>query len=48
MHAISVIVTHLDGIKLFVHASGKYPLSSVGRLNTAPLFVELMRNGINP
>ena len=35
-------VRHLDGVKHFLHASGRYPLSSVGRLNTAPLFVELM------
>ena len=32
----------LDGVKHYIHASGRYPLSSVGRLNTAPLFVELM------
>ena len=38
----------IDGTKHFIHASGKYSLSSVGRLNTAPLFVELMRNSINP
>ena len=38
----------IDGTKHFMHASGKYPLGSVGRLNTAPLFVELMRNSINP
>jgi len=41
-------VQHLDGVKHFLHASGRYPLGSVGRLNTAPLFVELMWNGIAP
>ena len=35
-------VRHLGGIKHFIHTSGRYPLGSVGRLNTAPLFVELM------
>jgi hypothetical protein len=39
-------VRHLDGVKQFIHASGRYPLGSVGRLNTAPLFVELMWNAI--
>ena len=39
-------VRHLDGVKHFLHTSGRYPLGSVGRLNTAPLFVELMWNGI--
>ena len=41
-------VRHLDGVKHFVHASGRYPLGSVGRLNTAPLFVELMWGSIAP
>ena len=41
-------VRHLDGVKHFVHASGRYPLGSVGRLNTAPLFVELMWDSIGP
>ena len=41
-------VRHLDGVKHFLHASGRYPLGSVGRLNTAPLFVELMWSGIAP
>ena len=41
-------VHHLDGIKHFFHASGRYPLGSVGRLNTAPLFVELMWNSTAP
>ena len=39
-------VRHLDGVKHFLHTSGRYPLGSVGRLNTAPLFVELMWNSI--
>ena len=41
-------VRHLDGVKHILHTSGRYPLGSVGRLNTAPLFVELMWNGIAP
>ena len=41
-------VRHLAGVKHFLHQSGKYPLSSVGRLNTAPLFVELMWQSISP
>ena len=40
-------VHHLGRIKHFLHASQRYPLGSVGRLNTAPLFVELMWRGIN-
>ena len=40
-------VRHLGGIKHFLHASQRYPLGSVGRLNTAPLFVELMWQSIN-
>ena len=40
-------VRHLDGLKHFIHASGKYPLGSVGRLNTAPLFVETMWDSIS-
>jgi len=30
-----------EGIQLYLHASNKYPLTSQGRLNTAPLFTEL-------
>ena len=29
-----------DGTKQFIHASGRYPRTSFGRLNTAPLFAE--------
>ena len=36
-----------DGVKHFVHASGKYPYTSFGRLNTAPLFCESSLNLIN-
>ena len=32
---------HLDGIKHFVHSSSLFPLTSYGRLNSAPLFAEL-------
>ena len=41
-------VRHLDGVKHFLHISGRYPLGSVGRLNTAPLFLELMWTSIAP
>ena len=41
-------VRHLEGVKHFIHGSGRYPLGSVGRLNTAPLFVELGWNHIGP
>lgn len=37
-----------DGIKHFAHASGRYPFTSFGRLNTAPLFCEAGLNIINP
>ena len=40
-------VRHLAGLKHFLHASGRYPLGSVGRLNTAPLFVELMWQSVD-
>ena len=36
-----------DGVKHFVHASGRYPYTSFGRLNTAPLFCESGLNSIN-
>lgn len=39
-----VAVRKLDGIKHFVHSSNRYPLSSYGRLNLAPLFAELSRH----
>ena len=32
-----------DGIKHFVHESGRFPLTSYGRLNTYSLFAELSR-----
>ena len=34
---------HSDGIKHFVHESGRFPLTSYGRLNTYSLFAELCR-----
>ena len=40
-------VRHLAGGKHFLHASGRYPLGSVGRLNTAPLFVEFMWQSVD-
>jgi hypothetical protein len=33
----------LEGTQHFIHAAGSFPLSNFGRLNTAPLFVELTR-----
>jgi hypothetical protein len=33
----------MEGAQQFIHGAGRFPLSSFGRLNTAPLFVELMR-----
>lgn len=37
----------VDGIKHFVHSSGKFPLTSYGRLNTSSLFAELSRSVLN-
>jgi hypothetical protein len=37
-----------DGIKHFAHTSGRYPFTSFGRLNTAPLFCEAGIRIINP
>lgn len=37
-----------DAVKHFAHASGRYPFTSFGRLNTAPLFCELGLNLVNP
>ena len=31
----------IESVQAFIHKSGRYPTSSVGRLNTAPCFVEL-------
>lgn len=33
----------LEGVQHFIHDSRRYPLTSFGRLNSAPLFAELMR-----
>ncbi|HEX7000669.1 MAG TPA: N-6 DNA methylase, partial [Trueperaceae bacterium] len=41
-------VRRTDGIKHFAHSSGRYPLSSFGRLNLAPLFAELSRDLLGP
>ena len=38
----------ISGIQSFVHSSGRFPLASFGRLNTAPLFTELVRQIIAP
>jgi hypothetical protein len=37
----------LGGVKHFLHSSNGFPLSSFGRLNTAPLFCELARKILN-
>ena len=36
-----------DSVKHFIHASGRFPLTSFGRLNKAPLFAELNLHLIN-
>jgi hypothetical protein len=36
-----------QGVQHFVHGSGRFPLTSFGRLNTAPLFAELALNSIS-
>ncbi len=41
-------VRELGGIKHFIHFSGRYPLTSYGRLNSAPLFAELCRSVVAP
>jgi hypothetical protein len=33
-----------DAVKGFIHGSGRFPLGAIGRLNTAPLFLELSRS----
>ncbi len=33
----------MENVQLFIHGSGRFPLTSFGRLNTAPLFAELAR-----
>ncbi|WP_019551599.1 Eco57I restriction-modification methylase domain-containing protein [Thermus scotoductus] len=37
-----------DALKNFVHVSGRFPLTSYGRLNLAPLFAELASKLISP
>jgi hypothetical protein len=34
----------MDGVQKFIHESGRFPLTSVGRINTAPLFAEHARS----
>jgi hypothetical protein len=41
-------VRYNDGLKHFTHASGRFPLTSFGRINLAPLFAELARKLISP
>nr|WP_255579040.1 N-6 DNA methylase [Deinococcus sp. RIT780] len=38
----------MEGLQHFVHSSGRYPKTSFGRLNTAPLFCELSKDSISP
>ena len=43
-HALHLAMNrHVQGVQQFVHASGRFPLTSVGRVNTAYLFTELAR-----
>lgn len=37
----------LEGVQHFIHTSGRYPTTSFGRLNTAPLFSELSVQWVN-
>src|SRR5208337_1526923 len=37
-----------EAVQHFIHQSGRFPLTSFGRLNTAPLFSELSRSLIAP
>lgn len=37
----------MDCLQKFIHDSDRYPLTSIGRINTAPLFAELTRGLIN-
>jgi hypothetical protein len=39
---------HNEGAQHFIHQSGRFPKTSFGRLNTAPLFCELSRHLIAP
>ena len=39
-------VHDVESFQQFVHGSGRFPLTSFGRLNTAPLFVETMRENV--
>jgi hypothetical protein len=38
----------VEAVQHFIHASGRFPLTSYGRLNLAPLFAEQMRRLIAP
>ena len=38
----------MEAMQSFVHGSGRFPLTSFGRLNTAPLFVEAARDAVAP
>lgn len=39
--AYQLATRELDGVKHLIHASGRFPFTSFGRLNSAPLFAEL-------
>jgi hypothetical protein len=47
-HEYTSALRRMEGVQHFVHDSGRFPLGSYGRLNTAPLFVELARSIIAP
>lgn len=38
----------MEAVQNFIHSSGRFPLSSFGRINTAPLFVEMSRSILRP
>lgn len=40
-------IREINGIQHFIHTSGRFPLTSFGRLNTYSLFAELSRSIIN-
>ena len=46
--AYTQAANELDAVKHFVHASGRYPLTSYGRLNYYSLFAELDRSLLSP
>ncbi|MEH2322059.1 MAG: N-6 DNA methylase [Nostoc sp.] len=39
---------HVDAYQKFIHSSNRFPLTSFGRINLAPLFTEMARDLISP